>query len=543
MSRALVTSLALVLVALPSCSLIIDTNPDGVIYSGGTNSHAGANGGGQAGNGGSIVVGAAGHPGGKTNASSAAGATSTVISGAGSPNTAGGSSAGGASGAGSPNVVGGATVGGTSAGGVAILSGGSSSGGKTTTASAGGPTVTGGTQAAGGTTQVGGMAVVAGSPARAGAANFGGAAGTSGVGPCSAGTQQCKENLPQLCSSAGLWQDQTVCSGSTPTCSGGACICTAGTLQCKNDGITPQFCSSTGFWQDRTACGGATPVCNGAGVCGACQATLRKCDNSTPVVCSAAGNWEPQAACSGATPFCAAGACTATCPGNGGPTMKLLPEGYCIDTTEVTREQYQTWLVSNPVASAATQIADCSWNGSYVPASQDASFDWPPTGNYKAPVAWVDWCDAYAFCSAVGKRLCGKIGGGAFLSSDFATPNLSQWINACSSHGANDYTYGDTFVAASCNGPGADDANPGLIFVASLSTCQSPVPAYAGVFDLSGNVEEWEDNCPSGEGMTARCYTRGSWYGLWDTMLMCTSTYITNRNATNSYTGFRCCSP
>jgi hypothetical protein len=32
------------------------------------------------------------------------------------------------------------------------------------------------------------------------------------------------------------------------------------------------------------------------------------------------------------------------------------------------------------------------------------------SGNF--PITNVDWCDAYAYCAGIGKRLCGKIGGG-----------------------------------------------------------------------------------------------------------------------------------
>ena len=41
-------------------------------------------------------------------------------------------------------------------------------------------------------------------------------------------------------------------------------------------------------------------------------------------------------------------ATTALCPGTGGPAMVKLPEGYCIDSTEVTRAQYAAWLATNP---------------------------------------------------------------------------------------------------------------------------------------------------------------------------------------------------
>jgi formylglycine-generating enzyme required for sulfatase activity len=220
--------------------------------------------------------------------------------------------------------------------------------------------------------------------------------------------------------------------------------------------------------------------------------------------------------------------------------MKLLPEGYCIDTTEVTREQYQAWLVTNPQANVASQIPECAWNGTFVPGS-DATYDWPPKGNFNTPINYVDWCDAYSYCKGVGKRLCGKIGGGALLSSDDLTSsNFSQWTNACSAHGTNDYAYGDTPDSGYCNG--GDGASPsGIEAVAFRPKCQSPTIGYEGIYDLSGNVQEFEDNCDLGVGMSANCITRGGAYHFWDTQMWCTSTYSVLRSSASVGLGFRCC--
>lgn len=504
------TTFVLSLLAAPACSLIIDTTPDGVIR-GGASGEGGDESGGTA-----TAAGAGGNNGGLsgTLATARAGTASSVA---------------GAAAGGPPISIAGAGGAETSVAGSAT--GGPSSAGTTSTVPSGG--TSGGSQPTGGAPTQGGVTATGGS------LSFAGMAG-SDSGKCAAGNQRCGANsVPQLCSTAGIWQDQTACGGATPTCSQGLCVCAAGTSQCKADGVTPQFCTTEGLWQDRAACSGTTPVCNGAGACGECKIQAKKCESATPYVCSDAGLWQAQTTCSGSTPFCAAGSCTATCPGNGGPAMKLLPEGYCIDTTEVTREQYYTWIVSNPVASAATQIADCAWNGSFVPGT-DAGNDWPPTGNYPKPVTYIDWCDAYAYCAAVGKRLCGKIGGGPFLTTDFsADPYASEWINACSSHGVYDYNYGDTFTDDWCNG-----VNPegGADYVATSPKCQSPIAAYAGIYDLSGNVEEWENNCAPGTGISANCTTRGGSYNFWDTQLMCTSTYIVQRSSNSASIGFRCCS-
>lgn len=400
-----------------------------------------------------------------------------------------------------------------------------------TTSGRGGKSATNSIQGGSSVTQEGGTS---------GATNPIGGATSAESGPCKSGAQTCVDNVPQLCLDDGVWQPQEACKGSTPKCRAGSCVCGAGTVQCKEDGVTPQFCTEIGEWQDRTSCTGTSPYCNGSGICGECKAKSRKCDKATPYICSDAGKWEAQSVCTGSAPFCTNGTCSSSCPGIGGPTMKLLPEGYCIDTTEVTREHYYTWLISGPVANAASQIPECAWNGSFVPGT-DASNDWPPTSNLQTPVAFVDWCDAYAYCLGVGKRLCGKIGGGAFLSNDdIANPTLSQWTNACSAHGANDFAFGDTYVPGACNG--GDGGSSSADNVASRSTCQSPTVGYQGVYDLSGNVLEFEDNCSPGVGMSAMCITRGGSYGYWDDLMMCTSTMTSTRSSTSVGLGFRCCS-
>ena len=122
------------------------------------------------------------------------------------------------------------------------------------------------------------------------------------------------------------------------------------------------------------------------------------------------------------------------------------------------------------------------------------------------PQACVDWCDAYAYCQAVGKRLCGKIGGGSNAYGDHANAALSQWYHACTSQGTYAYPYGNVHDATACNTVlhEGDELFP----VGFLDTCQSPVAGYGGVYDLSGNVWEWEDSCDGPE-WNALCRMRG----------------------------------
>jgi formylglycine-generating enzyme required for sulfatase activity len=162
------------------------------------------------------------------------------------------------------------------------------------------------------------------------------------------------------------------------------------------------------------------------------------------------------------------------------------------------------------------------------------------TGCDNHPQVCVDWCDAYAYCQSVGKRLCGKIGGGANGSGDFANASLSQWYNACVSDGANNaYPYGASFSPDACNG--GDHGVGTTVPVGSMTSCQSSVLGYGGVYDLSGNVWEWDDSC-DGPGQSAYCHLRGgSFYGNAYTQ-RCDNSINTSRGVVIDHVGFRCCS-
>lgn len=233
-----------------------------------------------------------------------------------------------------------------------------------------------------------------------------------------------------------------------------------------------------------------------------------------------------------------------SCGGNftGGPTMVPIRGGYCIDSTEVTWRQYLDWAVGVMATPAelANQPTECaSWNTELIPTpTQGCEEPIGPDADLQ-PVVCVDWCDAHMFCKAVGKRLCGKIGGKELLTKDYADPALSQWENACTSGGRNDYPYAGPYQQSMCHTIGTGTGQP--VAVKTKPGCQSNDPGYAGVFDLSGNVAEWENACTSVSGPGDRCLTRGGSFTDTKDSAACDANVPVVRDLKINTVGFRCC--
>lgn len=221
-----------------------------------------------------------------------------------------------------------------------------------------------------------------------------------------------------------------------------------------------------------------------------------------------------------------------------------ITEGWSIDATEVTRDQYSSWLATSP--STGGQPPECSWNTDFhadATCMNHMACTGAGCGNH--PQACVDWCSAHAYCMGVGKRLCGKIGGGANGYGEYADAAKSQWFNACSANGAKAFPYGNTYDGQSCNGWDYNFPNNATVPVGSIAACQSSEGGYNGVYDLSGNVWEWEDSCNGASGHLDECRLRGGSFqsGTGVDYLRCDFDYFMHRNIDSWFVGFRCCSP
>jgi sulfatase modifying factor 1 len=220
-----------------------------------------------------------------------------------------------------------------------------------------------------------------------------------------------------------------------------------------------------------------------------------------------------------------------TCNGTAGP--QAVPAGtFCIDSTEVTNGQYAAFLASSP--DPASQIAPCTWNTSFAPLQA------PDAGADDYPVEYVNWCDAYAFCTWAGKRLCGRIGGGPITADNaLVDPAQDEWFSACSHVGERLYPYGITYDPSACNGPERDAG-------AWSETADACAGGYPGVRNMVGNVDEWENACvvvdasaPAADNCVRRS---GSFENPDGDVQTCSYYRFGARGATDHDIGFRCCS-
>ncbi|MCL2825154.1 MAG: SUMF1/EgtB/PvdO family nonheme iron enzyme [Polyangiaceae bacterium] len=216
------------------------------------------------------------------------------------------------------------------------------------------------------------------------------------------------------------------------------------------------------------------------------------------------------------------------CPkGTRGSSMVLIPvsEGvpYCIDANLATYGDYK-WFVEKQGNDFGGQPPECEWNK-----------DWGPVSTWKEPgvpdmaprkcgpslteadpnlsLHCIDFCDAWAFCTAMGKRLCGLRGAdnskvsfvrvGDWYESGTRAEELvitveSEWFNVCSQGGNSKYPYGDEVREGVCVDKStlADRGDSAYLAGDSVgSECKGSTPPYDQVYNMSGGRSQWVNVC------------------------------------------------
>lgn len=245
---------------------------------------------------------------------------------------------------------------------------------------------------------------------------------------------------------------------------------------------------------------------------------------------------------------------------------------YCIDQEEVSKGRYNSFITAN-VAVTTQKDACLTANTSFVPRSA-----WPPATTPSTidftlglPVHYVDWCDAVAYCKWDGKQLCGSLDGKPVTPGNANNDAKSDtWFNACSAQGAFPYPYGPPpYQQNTCNGDGAgsvgkptqvdvraqgfghpENQDDGVYLVYGVDGTTPEHKGCAGgatgVYQMSGNVAEWEDSCNDASA-TSPCRVRGGSYKDSNdaTALRCDAVRSVPRVPTDDALlkdiGFRCC--
>lgn len=209
---------------------------------------------------------------------------------------------------------------------------------------------------------------------------------------------------------------------------------------------------------------------------------------------------------------------------DGGVPMKRIG-AFCIDQTEVSQGDYETFLARTDGGASAPRSKECEDDRDRVPSEE-----WHPGEPFwrRFPVIGVSYCDAWSYCHAAGKRLCGRRGGGALASADVGNAETNEWYRACSSAGTKTYPYGNQSVNNAC----ATDNT-------LREVGQGCEGGYPGIFDMVGNAGEWVDACDVMFNGTPLCVMQGG--HPTETFAKCTTHQVLGRNAKYPFAGIRCC--
>lgn len=195
-----------------------------------------------------------------------------------------------------------------------------------------------------------------------------------------------------------------------------------------------------------------------------------------------------------------------------GPAHKVTVKSFFIDETEVTNDEYQQY-----VDATRTQPPRHWVNGRYA------------IGDATLPVVNVNWTEAKAYCSSLGKRL----------------PTEEEWEYAARGTEGKLYPYGNEWRPNLSNAfeDGFGRARP----VRTYPDGRSPF----GLYEMAGNVQEWtasEFTAYPGSQLSdneraanaGRKVLRGGAFNARAELQTTTDRYFYAPSTANEYTGFRC---
>jgi len=140
------------------------------------------------------------------------------------------------------------------------------------------------------------------------------------------------------------------------------------------------------------------------------------------------------------------------------PVHRIAVDGFWMDATEVTNEQFARFVKETGYITAAEKTDGANWRS---PAGQDSSIE----GKEAYPVVHIAYHDAFAYAQWAGKRL----------------PTEAEW----------EFAARGGVVAQRPAGEGSNDRDTDVNSSVSAMPVALSLPNRYGLYDVAGNVAEW----------------------------------------------------
>ena len=208
-------------------------------------------------------------------------------------------------------------------------------------------------------------------------------------------------------------------------------------------------------------------------------------------------------------------------PKTRGAKMVLIPDEevrpFCIDEREAVNGEYAEFVAERG-DDFSCQPPECAGNKDWSPAEEIPDladlppiFCMPPLAQ-AAPGRAMDclnFCQAWAFCTWAGKRLCGLRGAesgkvnvitdgtveSGHAAWELVRTTQSEWVHVCTQGGATKFPYGDEYESDRCIRVHTADDSALDTRDTSGKECHGTYAPYDQVYNMSGNAYEWLNIC------------------------------------------------